>query len=70
MQRREVSVKSQEIGQSQFTSRDHQEVEWQFDGADLDSAEDWLGEDHEGLGLFIEPGEEKELRDVYYATAD
>src|SRR5919199_3553759 len=70
MQRREVSVKSQEIGQSRSTGTDHHEVEWQFDGADLGSVEDWLGEGHEDLGIFVEPGEEKELTDVYYDTAD
>ena len=49
---------------------DHQEVEWQFDGADLARVEGWLGEGHEGLGIFVESGEEKELTDVYYDTAD
>src|SRR5918997_278067 len=49
---------------------DHQEVEWQFDGADLARVEGWLGEGHEGLGIFVESGEEKELTDVYHDTAD
>ena len=63
-------MKGQKIEQSRPTGTDHQEVEWQFDGADLDSVEGWLGESHEGLGIFVESGEEKELADVYYDTAD
>src|SRR5919112_3751149 len=70
MECQEVYVKSQKIEQSRPTGTGHQEVEWQFDGADLDSVEGWLGEDHEGLRIFIEAGEEKELTDVYYDTAD
>jgi triphosphatase len=49
---------------------DHQEVEWQFDSADLDSVGDWLGGGHEDLGILIKSGEEKELTDVYYDTED
>ena len=63
-------MKSQKIEQSRPTGTDHQEVEWQFDGADLVRVEGWLGEGHEGLGIFAEAGEEKELTDVYYDTAD
>src|ERR687890_2732852 len=70
MERQEVCVKSQKIEQSRPTGTDHQEVEWQFDGADLDSVEGWLEEGHEALGVFVEPGEEKELTDVYSDTAD
>src|SRR5918994_6416254 len=70
MERQEVCVKSQKIEQSRPTGTDHQEVEWQFDGADLERVEGWLGEGHEGLGIFVESGEEKELTDVYYDTAD
>src|SRR5215203_5615494 len=70
MERQEVCVKSQKIEQSRPTGTDHQEVEWQFDGADLERVEGWLGEGHEGLGIFAESGEEKELTDVYYDTAD
>src|SRR5919107_3093574 len=70
MERQEVCVKGQEIEQSRPTGTDHQEVEWQFDGADLDSVEGWLEEGHEALGVFVEPGEEKELTDVYSDTAD
>src|SRR5918995_1514706 len=70
MERREVPVKGQEIEQSRPTGTDHQEVEWQFDGADLERVEGWLGEGHEDLGIFVESGEEKELTDVYYDTAD
>src|ERR687894_226432 len=70
MERQEVCVKSQKIEQSRPTGTDHQEVEWQFDGADLERVEGWLGEGHEGLGIFAEAGEEKELTDVYHDTAD
>ena len=63
-------MKSQKIEQSRPTGTDHQEVEWQFDGADLERVEGWLGEGHEGLGIFAEAGEEKELTDTYYDTAD
>jgi triphosphatase len=70
MERQEVYVKSQKIEQSQPTGTDHQEVEWQFDGADLERVEGWLGEGHQGLGIFAEAGEEKELTDTYYDTAD
>jgi inorganic triphosphatase YgiF len=70
MERQEVYVKSQKIEQSQSTGTDHQEVEWQFDGADLERVEGWLGEGHQGLGIFAEAGEEKELTDTYYDTAD
>ena len=70
MERQEVYVKSQKIEQSQPTGTDHQEVEWQFDGADLERVEGWLGEGHEALGILAEAGEEKELTDTYYDTAD
>src|SRR5215204_3168785 len=70
MERQEVCVKSQKTEQSQHTGTDHQEVEWQLDGADLERVEGWLGEGYEGLGIFAEFGEEKELTDVHYDTAD
>src|ERR671915_124282 len=70
MKCQEVYVKSQKIEQSQPTGTDHQEVEWQFDGVDLERVEGWLGEGHEALGIFAEAGEEKELTDIYYDTAD
>ena len=60
-----ISSKSERV-----SSTDHQEVEWQFDGADLDSVEGWLEEGHEDLGIFVETGEKKELTDVYYDTED
>src|SRR5918995_152344 len=70
MKRQEVYVKSQKIEQSQSTGTDHQEVEWQFDGVDLERVEGWLGEGHEALRIFAEAGAEKELTDTYYDTAD
>src|SRR5918995_453515 len=70
MQRRGGFVKRQKIGESRSPSKGHHEVGWQFDGADLGSVEDWLEEGHEDLRIFVEPGEEKELTDVYYDTAD
>ena len=62
MERQEVCVGSQKIEQSRPTGTDHQEVEWQFDGADLERVKGWLGEGHEGLGIFAESGEERRDR--------
>jgi len=70
MECQEVSVKSQKMEQSQPAGTDHQEVEWQFDGVDLERVEGWLGEGHEGLRIFAEAGKEKELTDTYYDTVD
>jgi triphosphatase len=63
-------VKGREIEQSRSTGTDQQEVEWQFDSADLAPIERWLKSNHEDLGIFVESGEEKKLTDVYYDTAD
>jgi triphosphatase len=63
-------VKGREMEQSRSTGTDQQEVEWQFDSADLAPIERWLKSNHEDLGIFVESGEEKKLTDVYYDTAD
>ena len=63
-------MKGREIEQSRSTGTDQQEVEWQFDSADLAPIERWLKSNHEDLGIFVESGEEKKLTDVYYDTAD
>jgi triphosphatase len=47
---------------------DHQEIEWQFDAADLEPVESWL-EEH-AFGLDVVSGETKELTDTYYDTED
>jgi triphosphatase len=49
---------------------DHQEVEWQFDGADLARVEAWLKEHPEGLGVVVGPDVDKELADTYHDTGD
>lgn len=49
---------------------DHQEVEWQFDAADLESVEGWLEENPSVSGLRVIPAETKELTDTYYDTED
>lgn len=49
---------------------DHQEVEWQFDAADLESVEGWLEENPPVSGLRVLPTETKQLTDTYYDTED
>jgi triphosphatase len=49
---------------------DHQEVEWQFEAADLDLVESWLEEHPFASGLDVVPGATKELIDTYYDTED
>ncbi len=48
------------------TPVDHHEVEWQFDAADLESAEAWLCQHSSGSGLVIEPESEEKITDTYY----
>jgi len=49
---------------------DHQEVEWQFEGADLERVESWLTERSEDPSITIDPGSKKKLVDTYYDTDD
>jgi inorganic triphosphatase YgiF len=49
---------------------DHQEVEWQFEAADLDLVENWLEEHPSASGLPLVPEATKELIDTYYDTED
>ena len=49
---------------------DHQEVEWQFEAADLDLVENWLDEHPSASGLAVVPEATKELLDTYYDTED
>ena len=49
---------------------DHQEVEWQFEGADLERVESWLTERSEDSSITIDPGSKKKLVDTYYDTED
>jgi triphosphatase len=49
---------------------DHQEVEWQFEAADLDLVENWLEEHPSTSGLAVVPEATKELLDTYYDTED
>ena len=47
---------------------DHQEVEWQFDAADLDAVEGWL-EERSSTPTAVR-GKTKDLTDTYYDTED
>lgn len=49
---------------------DHQEIEWQFEAADLEPVETWLEEHPSASGLAVVPGATKELADTYYDTED
>ncbi len=49
---------------------DHQEIEWQFEAADLGTVESWLEERLSVSGLAVVPGAAKELADTYYDTED
>jgi triphosphatase len=49
---------------------DHQEIEWQFEAADLEPVDSWLQEHASGSGLAVVPGATKELIDTYYDTED
>lgn len=51
-------------------AKDHVEVEWQFEAADLDLVENWLGEYPSAPGLAIVPEATRELTDTYYDTED
>jgi CHAD domain-containing protein len=54
--------------QIQDTTLDHQEVEWQFDAADLTAVERWL-EERSSAPAAVR-GETKYLTDTYYDTED
>jgi triphosphatase len=49
---------------------DHQEIEWQFEAADLELVESWLVEHPSACGLAVVPGATKDLTDTYYDTGD
>jgi inorganic triphosphatase YgiF len=49
---------------------DHQEIEWQFEAADLEPVESWLNEHPSASGLTVAPGATEELTDTYYDTED
>ena len=49
---------------------DHQEIEWQFEAAQLAPVESWLKEHPSTSGLTTVPGATKELTDTYYDTED
>jgi CHAD domain-containing protein len=49
---------------------DHQEIEWQFEAAELESVESWLEEHASASGLAVVPGATKELTDTYYDAED
>ena len=49
---------------------DHQEVEWQFDAAELEPVEAWLRQHSSGSGLVVEPESEEKISDTYYDAED
>ena len=49
---------------------DHQEIEWQFEAADLERVESWLEEHPSAFGLALIPGATRQLTDTYYDTED
>ena len=48
---------------------DHQEVEWQFDVAEVEPVEGWLRR-RPGSGLVVVPGPTEEIADAYYDSED
>ena len=49
---------------------DHQEIEWQFDAAELEPVEAWLRQHSSGSGLIVEPESEEKISDTYYDAED
>ncbi len=49
---------------------DHQEIEWQFDVAEVEPVEGWLGHHSSGSGLVVAPESTEEITDAYYDTED
>lgn len=49
---------------------DHQEIEWQFEAADLERVEGWLERHPSISGFSLVSGETRELSDTYYDTQD
>ena len=49
---------------------DHQEIEWQFEAADLERVESWLERHPTVSGLYLISGTPRELNDTYYDTED
>ncbi|MGH3144986.1 MAG: CHAD domain-containing protein, partial [Rubrobacter sp.] len=52
------------------TPTDHQEIEWQFDVAEVEPVEGWLGQHSSGSGLVVSPESTEEITDTYYDTED
>ncbi|HEY0129234.1 MAG TPA: CYTH domain-containing protein, partial [Rubrobacteraceae bacterium] len=49
---------------------DHQEIEWQFDVAEVEPVESWLGHHFSGSDLVVAPDSTEEITDTYYDTED
>lgn len=49
---------------------DHQEIEWQFDVAEVEPVEGWLEQHSSGSGLVVAPESTEEITDTYYDTED
>ena len=76
MAQRRSGRKSSSGGSSGRTSRkrrspvDHQEVEWQFDAAELEPVGAWLRQHSSGSGLVVEAESEEKISDTYYDAED
>jgi triphosphatase len=56
---------------TELSATDHQEIEWQFDAADLEPVEAWLDQHERGSsGLVVAPESTMEITDTYYDTDD
>ena len=51
-------------------TRDHQEVEWQFDALDVRPVSRWLQRDPQGQNPSVVSGKRRELSDGYFDTED
>ena len=49
---------------------DHQEIEWQFDIAEVEPVEGWLRQHSSGTGLVVALESNEEITDTYYDTED
>ena len=49
---------------------DHQEIDWQFDVAEVEPVESWLGHHFSGSDLVVAPDSTEAITDTYYDTED
>ncbi len=55
---------------SRRSQKDFQEVEWQFDAAELEPIEGWLKQHSASSGLVVEAESDEKISDAYYDTDD